>query len=84
MKKPIRFALSVVVLSASLAAQGQIVNFDFSFQNTIGTVSGTVTGEILGLTDNSTGPATEVLITGFPAGMNNIAGPTPINAMLWD
>jgi hypothetical protein len=83
MKTPIHLALGIFVLSASLATQGGTLDFDFSFQNTIGTVNGTVTGEILGLANNSTGPASEVLITGFPAGLDSTAGATPINAMSW-
>jgi hypothetical protein len=45
-------------------------------------VQGTVTGEILGLSDNYVGPGT-VLIESFPAGMASTAGPTPINTSLW-
>ncbi len=42
-------------------------NFEFSFTNTIGTVAGTVTGEILGLTNNGApGPASDVIITSYP------------------
>jgi hypothetical protein len=77
-------ALALALLAATAAqTQASLLNFDFSITNTIGDVSGTVTGEILGLSDNSTGPAAEVLIDTFPAGLNNIAGPTPINATLW-
>jgi hypothetical protein len=46
-------------------------------------VTGTVTGEIIGLPFNGTGAATEVLITGFPSGLDSVLGSTPINAMLW-
>jgi hypothetical protein len=61
-------------------------NFSFSFTNAFsgpGYVSGTVTGEIIGLTNNSTGPAAQVIITSFPAGLNSVLGSGPINAMLW-
>jgi hypothetical protein len=58
-------------------------DFSFSFTNTLGDVSGTVTGEILGLTNNATGPAAQVLITSFPSGLDSDMGPAPIDATLW-
>jgi hypothetical protein len=58
-------------------------DFTFSFTNTIGNIPGTVTGEILGLTNNATSPAAEVLITSFPSGLNSILGSAPIIASLW-
>jgi len=57
-------------------------NFKFSFTNTLGGVPGTVTGEILGLTNNSTSAATQVIIETFPAALNPSFFP-PINATLW-
>jgi len=78
--------LMLLTVAVLLAASGQThasLIFDYSFTNTIGTVSGTVTGQILGLSNNSTGPASEVLIDTFPAALASIAGPTPINATLW-
>jgi hypothetical protein len=47
-------------------------NFNFSFSNDPtgpGNVNGTVTGEILGLVNNSTSPATSVLVDSYPAGL---------------
>lgn len=72
--------LTVLTLSSRSAKAD---NFTFSFSNTIGDVSGTVTGEIFGLTNNATGPATEVLITSFPAGLDSVLGSAPIDASLW-
>jgi PEP-CTERM motif len=82
-----RFALGAATLAMLLATTSQArADLDFSFEidNTIGTVSGSVFGRILGLTDNATSSASQVLIDSFPAGLNSIAGSTPINAMLWD
>ncbi len=42
-----------------------------------------MTGEILGLTNNATSSATEVLITGYPSGLDSIFS-NPIDASLWD
>jgi len=80
----VRATLSVLalLLGAGTANAGTL-NFDFSVTNTIGTVSGTFTGEIFGLTDNATSAATSVLIESFPAGMNSLDSP-PIDATLWD
>jgi hypothetical protein len=70
-------ALSGIVLSGTSANAD---DFSFTITNTDGNVSGTVTGEILGLTDNSTGPATQVLIESYPAAFASIVGPGPIDA----
>jgi len=42
-------------------------------------VTVTACGELM---NNATGPATEVPITSFPAGLGSIVGSGPINAML--
>jgi hypothetical protein len=52
------------------AGQANADDFSFSFTNDIGNVAGTVTGEILGLTDNSTGAATDVIIESYPSALN--------------
>jgi hypothetical protein len=60
-------------------------DFDFSITNTDGTTPGTITGEIFGLTNDGTaGSATEVLITGYPAGDASIIGSSSLNATSWD
>jgi hypothetical protein len=63
------FALMIsgIVLAAGPASAD---DFSFSFTNDIGNVVGTVTGEILGLTDNSTGAATDVIIESFPSALS--------------
>jgi PEP-CTERM motif len=45
------------------------LDFMFSFTGTVppGSVAGTVTGEIFGLTDNATGPASNVILDSYPA-----------------
>ena len=85
-----RFVLVSAIVSIILglgAAQAEATPiFQFSFTNnpSLGGVPGTVTGRILGLAEDGTGPASQVLIDSFPAGLNSIAGPTPIDATLWD
>ena len=47
------------------------LDFTFSFTRTVppGSVAGTVTGEIFGLSDNATGPASNVIFDDYPAGL---------------
>ena len=59
------------------------LDFNFSFDNTILNVPGTVEGTIQGLNDNSTGAASAVLITSFPAGLGG-SFDISNDAMLWD
>jgi hypothetical protein len=62
------------------------LTYTFSFTDTTGTVPGTVTGEILGLSDNSTGPATGVLIESWPTALNSdlfTSYTSPIDTSLW-
>jgi hypothetical protein len=68
---------------AAFVPLAQADDFSFSFTNTVGNVAGTVTGEILGLTDNSTGPAAKVIVESFPAGLNSVLGSAPIDATSW-
>lgn len=53
-----------------LSTPARADDFSFTFTNVTGNVGGTVTGEILGLVDNSTGPATDVIIESFPSALN--------------
>ncbi len=78
----VSLALLVLILCGGSATAGSL-NFDFSVTNTIGTVSGTFAGEVIGLTDNSISSASSVLIESFPAAMNSLDSP-PIDATLWD
>lgn len=81
------FIAMVGISLASIPARADDFSFSFTDVNAVGIgqdVPGTVSGEILGLTNNSTGAASQVIITSFPAGLNSVFGPAPINAMLWD
>ena len=55
--------LLCLMLPGSLRAD----DFTFSFTNTFGITPGTVTGEILGLTDNTTSAPAKVFIDSYPA-----------------
>lgn len=66
------------VLAGGVASAHAGLNFDFSFTNTDGNVSGTVTGEIFGLTDNSTSAATDIVIDSYPAALTLPAAPWDI------
>lgn len=68
---------------AAFVPLAQADDFTFSFTDTVGNVAGTVTGEILGLTDNSTGPAAKVIVESFPAGLNSVLGSAPIDVTSW-
>jgi len=52
----------------------------FSFTGTVSpsSVAGTVSGEIFGLTDNATGPASNVVVDGYPAGLGLPSPPLTI------
>jgi len=75
------FALAIAGI-VLLGPTARADNFSFSFTNTLGSVPGTVTGEILGLTNNSTSAATQVIIESFPSALNPSFSP-PIDATLW-
>jgi hypothetical protein len=59
------------------------LTFSFTVTNTQGDVPGTFTGEIFGLTNNTTSAATHVVIDSFPSGLNSLVSP-PIDATTWD
>jgi hypothetical protein len=85
MMRAMKLGVFAVAMLAATAGRTQAsLIFDFSITNATGNVPGTVTGQILGLTNNTTSAATQVLIDSFPPALGNAAGPTPINAMLWN
>ena len=47
------------------------MNFSFSNDPALGTVNGTVTGHIVGLIDNATSSASEIVLDSYPAGLMN-------------
>jgi len=68
MRKAPWVILPLLLFAAIGAPNARADSFEFSFTNTIGTVAGTVTGEILGLTNNGVpGPASDVIITSYPS-----------------
>lgn len=81
-------AITILVLALSLASgMAKADDFTFSFSNDpsgSGNFSGTVTGQILGLPANGTGAATDIIITGFPTGLNTLGTyTTPIDVLAW-
>jgi hypothetical protein len=77
-------ALVITVLASGVAMAD---NFLFSFSNDPngqGNVQGTVTGEVFGLPHNGTGPATDIQILSYPAGLVLFGSYTPpIDVFLW-
>src|ERR1700730_3337646 len=68
-----RMTLGAFAFACALAlasTPGHALSFDFSFSNQFGTIPGTFTGEIDGLQDNATGPATAVFINSAPPDFN--------------
>jgi hypothetical protein len=61
--------LASALLLSFASTPSHALTFNFSFDNLNGNVSGTVTGQIFGLNDNATGPATAVDITSAPPGL---------------
>ncbi len=80
MRKSLWISVLGIVLFGTYAMAD---NFYFSFTNTTGVVSGTVTGEIVGLTNNATGPATQVIITSYPPGLSPFET-APFDVLGWD
>jgi hypothetical protein len=74
-------AFCALVAAYAPPARAGLLNFSFSFTDdpTVGTTPGTVTGEIDGLSDNSTSAASDVIIDTVPAALDNLEGPLPID-----
>jgi hypothetical protein len=82
--KSVAMVLALAICAVALAsASARADDFSFSFTNLYGDVSGTVTGEIIGLTNNATTTDATVIITSFPVGLGSIIGSAPINATDW-
>jgi hypothetical protein len=75
---------TIIILCAGLiglmhpTASHAALDFTFSFTNTFGSVNGTVTGEIFGLVNGTAVPATNVILTSYPAGL--LLPAPPLNA----
>ena len=72
----------VVLLGPS--AKADTFAFSFVEDSTYGNVGGIVTGELIGLINNSTSPATQVLIETFPSDFSSIVGSGPLDAVAFD
>jgi PEP-CTERM motif-containing protein len=78
----------ILMTAAVVAPQNaNALAFFFSFTNDVGNVSGTVTGEVFGLTNNSTSSATLVELLSWPSGLVPSANQSfyvpPINVTSW-
>ena len=69
----------VLIAAFATPARADLLNFSFSFTNSLGNTAGTVTGEIEGLSDNSTGAASDVIIETAPASLGTLEGTLPID-----
>ena len=59
--KNVLIAFTVVMaILVPKSSYGATLSFDFSFTNTLGVTSGTVTGQIYGLSDNATSAARSI------------------------
>jgi hypothetical protein len=78
-------AFCALVAAYAAPARAGLLNFSFSFTNdpSYGKTAGTVTGEIEGLSDNSTGAAADVIIETAPSALGGISteGPLPIETI---
>jgi hypothetical protein len=80
-KRSVRLVVLAVTLLAYIPRlDAGAVNFIFSFTNSTGNVPGTVTGEILGLLDNSTSPAAHIIINSYPGAFNPTPFSPPVDA----
>jgi hypothetical protein len=70
---------ALIVLMHPTASHADLLDFKFSFQGAVtGNILGTVTGEIFGLMDNATGPASNVIVDSYPAALKLPAPPLTI------
>jgi hypothetical protein len=62
-------------------AHATLLDFRFSFTGTAppGSVAGTVTGEIFGLTEGATSPASNVIVDSYPVGLEPPAPPVTLD-----
>ena len=85
MKKRLRFRSMALVFALAISAVTLLTStakaddFTFSFTGVIDqsqnvNVAGTITGEIFGLADNATGPATEIVFTSYPSVFSSLIG----------
>jgi PEP-CTERM motif len=65
---------SLATVCVAFAAPANALVFDFTITNTTGNFAGTFTGQIFGLTDNSTSSPTDVVIDTVPAAFSDNNG----------
>jgi len=77
----------ILILGAGLiglmhpaAAHATLLDFTFSFTGTVppGSVAGTVTGEIFGLTEGASSSATNVIVVSYPVGLEPPSPPQTV------
>jgi hypothetical protein len=82
MKKQILTLLGAGLIGLMHPAASQAGPVDFTFSYTgavnIGSVAGTVTGEIFGLTEGATSSATNVILDGYPASLGALSPPDAV------
>lgn len=82
-----KFVAAAALLTVLACGVAQADDFLFSFSNDPngpGNVQGTVTGEVFGLPHNGTGPATDIQIYSYPAGLVLFGSYTPpIDVFSW-
>jgi hypothetical protein len=81
------FVIAAALFSVLACGVTKADNFLFSFSNDPngpGNVQGTVTGEVFGLPHNGTGPATDIQIFSYPAGLVHFGSYTPpVDVFKW-
>ena len=81
-----KISLGLALTLGMLAGSANALTFDFSFSNNPawGNIAGTVTGEIVGLTDNATSAASAVYIDTYPTGLNQFGTySAPFDVLAW-
>jgi PEP-CTERM motif len=77
MKNILMVIIAVVAMMPSTPSKAIVFEFSFTNAGDPGTTSGTVTGRIFGLSDNTTSAATDVIIDSYPSALGGV--PTPLN-----
>lgn len=71
-------ALALITATSTASA----LTFKFSFENTSGAESGSLTGRIFGLSDNATGAASSIIIDSFPSAVGTLQAGNDVT--LWN
>jgi hypothetical protein len=81
-------AIGTLVIALAAPARAQLYDASFSFDNVGvppagGTIAGTVTGELIGLSYTGTGKPVDIIIYSAPAALTNDEGVLPIDTAAW-